>query len=269
MEYLSFNQINEISKKHALNIFSSNVQSLAKHFDEVTTTIKDLKYPEIIGLSELWNPPENLLDFNLYQKPIVKLRGNRSGGGVALFVRSGIRILKRDTLDYLNLSCVEAISVTIQIQHKTHTIVNIYKPPLKPSTQTIKELRSILELYSNQTTTIIGDTNIDYFQTEMSLRKNYKELLDEYFFNQCVKLATRITNKSHTLIDHTITNCSEDVKANVLIHSTADHQSVFTSIYPKKQKITQKVEDAKIVLIKESITSIEQNIDWNEETKNY
>ena len=267
MEYLSFESINDISKNYALNIISSNVQSLSKNYDEITSTIKDLNYPSIIALSELWKPPESLLDFNLYQKPIIKLRNKKSGGGVGLWVKKDIKILKKDNLEHLNLSCIEVISVTIEIQHIKHTIVNIYKPPNKPIVKALKELKLILELYSKQNTTIIGDTNIDYLQSEHSIIKNYKDLLDEHFFHQCVKIATRITSKSRTLIDHSITNTNNYIQeTNVLMNAIADHQTIITSTYPKKENSkTLKPTYSTKVLLNESIKSIQENIDWEHE----
>ena len=111
---------------------------------------------------------------------------------------------------------------------------------LKPVDTTLKELKLVLELFSNHHTTITGDLNIDYLQSELSIIKNYKELLDEYFFHQSVKIATRITNKSRTLIDHSVTNIPHSMEANVLIHAIADHQTVLSSIYPKRENTKKK-----------------------------
>ena len=263
MNYHSFDSINNISKNYSLNILTSNVQSLRKNYDELSTTVRDLHHPQILALSELWSPPETLLNLDLYQKPLIKLRKS-TGGGVGIWVKRGIQILKKDNLDHLKLTCIEAISVTIQIQHKKHTIVNIYKPPLKPVNTTLKELKLVLELFSNHHTTITGDLNIDYLQSELSIIKNYKELLDEYFFHQSVKIATRITNKSRTLIDHSVTNIPHSMEANVLIHAIADHQTVLSSIYPKRENTKKETPiHSTRTLLKESIESIKNNIDWH------
>ena len=134
---------------------------------------------------------------------------------------------------------------------------------LKPVDTTLEELKLVLELFSNHHTTITGDLNIDYLQSELSIIKNYKEFLDEYFFHQSEKIATRITNKFRTLIDHSVTNIPHSMEANVLIHAIADHQTVFSSIYPKRENTKKEIPiHSTRTLLKESIESIKNNIDW-------
>ena len=262
---LSQNAINEITNKFALNIFSSNIQSLSKNIDELLLSLKNLNYPEVLALSELWQPPHSLLTLQTYQNPLFKLRSNKSGGGIAIWVKKGIKILHTDNLIHLNLKMLEAVSVKIEVQYKTVTIINVYRAPNKNPNQSLAELEALLQYHSNISTTFIltGDLNLNTLNTDSKIIKDYLNLLDLFHLNQCVKSATRITSKSATLIDHIVTNKPNLVNVNVLEHAIADHQTVVTSIFRgKTPKTLSKTSHASKVMLNESITSIENNINW-------
>ena len=265
MTYLDPNSINEITKNYALNIFHSNVQSFKNKIDEIHFAITSHNYPEVICLNEIWDPPKSILNIKGYQKPIIKPRIGKRGGGTCILVKNGIKILKRNDFSNLNLKYLEANSVTIQIQSKNITIVSMYRAPNKPPYKTLNELESLLDLYSNMNSTLIliGDINFDTLKPNVAPVNTYSELTEQFFLNQCVKSPTRITSKTKTLIDHVLTNKPDQLNVNVLLNAVADHQSVMTSLisnnHPKKHKITA---ETSTVLLAESIKSIENNIDW-------
>ena len=51
---------------------------------------------------------------------------------------------------------------------------------------------------------ILGDINVNFFEQNCSLFKNYKSILDLFNFKQLIKNSTRITDTSSTLIDDVI-----------------------------------------------------------------
>ena len=61
-------------------------------------TLSSLKFPEIIFLNEIRRPVSSLLNIDKYQPPITKIRSQNTGGGVALWVRKGIKVIKSDNV---------------------------------------------------------------------------------------------------------------------------------------------------------------------------
>ena len=265
-QFVNTNSINEIFKDYELNIFSSNIQSFTKNLDELHLTLKSLNYPNVLCLNELRQPTSTILDLPNYHPPIIKLRTNSNGGGVAIWIAKHFKILKINKFEKLNLKAVEAVSAYIDIKNKKFTIVSLYRAPNKNQKETIRELEKIFESLSNINSTIIysGDLNINYLDEKNPMIRAYKDLLDQFLLEQCIKTPTRITSKSKTLIDHIITNKPQEIHVNVLETCIADHQATTTSTFFKINKpFTQKqLHKCSIIDIDKSIEKISNSIDW-------
>ena len=267
MTYLDTNSTNEITKHYALNIFHSNVQSFKNKVDEIHLAITSHNYPQVLCFNEIWDPPKSILNIKGYQNPIIKSRTGKKGGGTCIHVKKGIKILKKNDFSNLNLKYLEAISVTLEMHNKNITIISIYRAPNKPPYKSLTELESLLDLYSNMSSTLIliGDLNFDTLNPSAAPApvKAYLDLIEQFFLSQCVNSPTRITAKSKTLIDHVVTNKPDQLNVNTLLNAVADHQSVMTSLLTKNHsKNYTKAKEISTVLLADSISSIESNIDW-------
>ena len=265
MTYLSSNDINNITSNYDLNIFSCNILSFNKKYDQFQIVLKSLKFPEVIALSEVWQPYDEILCLENYHPPIVKLRSNNKAGGIAMWIKKHIKILKIDQLNHLNLRYVEANSVYIQVQKKKFTIVNLYRAPNKPAKDTIEELNTIFNYFNHIDSTIIynGDTNIDLLKPEKPLAVSYYDLMSKFFLEQCITTPTRLTHNTISCIDHVFTNKPFDIEAHVLDISLSEHQTIMMSTLVKKSNETlQSFPERKNIKIASSISAIENNIDW-------
>ena len=79
---------------------------------------------------------------------------------------------------------------------------------------------------------ITGDFNIDLLKPEELMVKQYMDMLESFNLQQLVKLPTRVTSKSKTLIDHIITNMpSRITHTSVLPCPTiSDHDAPYTCV---------------------------------------
>ena len=66
---------------------------------------------------------------------------------------------------------------------------------------------------------------------DFSTKNKYIELLELFSLKQCVKIPTRITGTSKTVIDHVITNIENksELCTRVLEQGVSDHQAILTS----------------------------------------
>ena len=108
-QFVNTNSINEIFKDYELNIFSSNIQSFTKNLDELHLTLNSLNFPDALCLNEIRQPTSTILNIPHYHPPIIKLRNNSNGGGVALWIAKHIRIIKINKFEKLKLKAVEAV----------------------------------------------------------------------------------------------------------------------------------------------------------------
>ena len=76
---------------------------------------------------------------------------------------------------------------------------------------------------------ILGDLNIDMNKRSVRLSK-YKSFLASNLLHQTIKQPTRITNTSHTTIDHILTNNEDFYNQSVVVDpGLSDHAMVVTS----------------------------------------
>ena len=232
----------KILEKYKINILSANIRSFNKNIDIIENLIKDLKYPPVLTMCELWKPLESVLHIKNYQQPIFNLRNNKNGGGVGIWVKKGFKILKKDYLKQLKLKIIEAVSVEIEAYYKHITIVSIYRPPNSNSKQSRDELNTLFEFFHNKKNLIIysGDTNYDILKPNQPETKAYVDILENYELKQMVSKPTRITSKTSTGVDHVITNKPYLIKETILDSRVADHQNLLISCLPRPNRECKK-----------------------------
>ena len=86
----------------------------------------------------------------------------------------------------------------------------------------------------SRNTIIIGDLNIDV-RKKNSMTKMYEDLIQKYNLIQKVNAYTRVTSKTATTIDHTVTNII-NLKTLVTHFMISDHLGVISCWGNKKKQ---------------------------------
>ena len=253
--------------KHSYSIFSSNIRSLTKHLTELKTIVSNLE-TDVIALQEIWNPHAGYVNINNYQKIEMKKREKKRGGGVALYIKKNIKYELHKKLNEIKLEKIELIAVNLKLKEGNVIVISIYRPPDSDIKQTIKDLDKILYATGENKTVICGDLNIDTATTN-NQETMYLNKLREYSMTQHITAYTRVTNKTKSTIDHTISNLKK-LTCLTTHHTLADHQSIITSWGVKTKTNTDEKlvieKDNKRVHYKKSANEI-QKVDWRKWTQ--
>jgi exonuclease III len=130
-------------------ILQWNANSLNAHAAELKRYISIArKLPDIICVQETFLKPESKFKINGFNSE-TKCRNNAKGGGVAIFIREGIKYYRQPVPEIL-----EAVSIVLVAKQQRITITNIYISPNNNTSKT--ELQAI---FGQPNTIICGDLN--------------------------------------------------------------------------------------------------------------
>ena len=92
---------------------------------------------------------------------------------------------------------------------------------------------------------LLGDFNIDLFDSDKPLTRTFKQILAEYNLVNVIREYTRITVSSKSLIDHAITaNPSKILKSGTYGTGISDHDLIFVIL-----KLSQKMVPSKLISV--------------------
>ena len=101
--------------------------------------------------------------------------------------------------------------------------------PQEFNSLSLKSLTNKLSKESNKEIILLGDFNIDFIKTNTN--NNASEFLDIIYSSYLIPhitSSTRLTSRSHTLIDNTISNViTEDTISGNIINKISDHLGQF------------------------------------------
>ena len=212
-------------------ISSVNVNGLIRNLEELKLLL-DEKGIHILAINE------TKLDNNIGNE-IISVEGftlrrndrNKHGGGVAMYIKEGIKYIVRGDLPINNL---EPICIEVQpLRSKPFSIASWYRPPNAPI-DSFLQLERVLAYIDREgkETILLGDTNCDFIERPdpPSYVKNLKNLYQFYGYSQIIKEATRVTPTTSTLIDHVaVTNKHNIIKPGVITTAFSDHYVVYCS----------------------------------------
>jgi len=275
--------IDKIQNNPNLSILSLNIQSLPAKFLIFRDLILQLSSsncsPDVICLQEVWNVMDpSLFPLPGYQNLVTKTRSHGQGGGVGIYVKTGLPFTPCPTKSVFIEKLYESLFITLTLKTgKKITIGTIYRPNTKYSTLTATEqftqfndtlLNTLALIDSNHETHIVGDFNLDVLK--YGSQDQVTTYIDSLFtsgFLQTVTLPTRCTPHSATLIDHIITNTTQPSYTNYIItQQISDHFPFITltnSTHQKLKKTTHTFSDfseLNINSFKENLS----NLSWNE-----
>lgn len=229
-----------INSKINLNCFSilqMNIQGLnnVSKFDDLKfflTPFKENIDIIVIGETKLKSSfPHNLYNLSGYNKHVCCRNSKNSGGGLIIFIRKSIKVLKIEKFTDL----FEKILITMKINNTCFSLIGYYRPP---DPKSIIPFMSDIELeISTKTnrTIIIGDINIDSNGDNKESR-NYINLLKSY--NMVVSNTVQTRNMSNKTIDHFITNFSNEctIENHTIHNNLSDHNFVLSTVNDTKSK---------------------------------
>jgi len=109
-----------------LSVMHINIRSILPKIDTLQAEAQPF---DILIFTETWLSNSTISDDIIIQNfdpPLRKDRIGKSGGGVAIYIRSGILATRRHDLE---LPGLEALWVELSIQHKKFLIGGFYRPP--------------------------------------------------------------------------------------------------------------------------------------------
>lgn len=223
-----------------LNILHLNTRSCRGKLCDLVQMIDDLKYVHVVVFSETWlylNEICNIINYDVYHS----CRSDR-GGGVSIFVLSTLKHRKIfEMVDDINNFLI------IELVDHNMKIFGVYNPG-RNVPDFIQKFEDTLSKYCRMI--VLGDMNINLLDDSNSIVTDYKCRISAQGFEILNKLscnyATRISNTVSTIIDHVITDISNQ-KMSLIINETenhiSDHKTIICSIENKvvnKQKVISK-----------------------------
>ena len=140
---------------------------------------------------------------------------NRQGGGVALYVHKSLKVERVQHDSYNEL---EVVAVIVHSKKcKPLLVATWYRPPNSKI-----DLFNVYELFLQhidtlkKDTILIGDINCDLLpKTPNAQTRRFCEINDVYALTQInTTIPTRSTNHSKTLVDHTLSNCTQRIESH-------------------------------------------------------
>ena len=222
----SYSGLYTIFKKKGLHFIHLNVRSILPKMQEIRILANNTN-AAVMCFTETWiddSVTNNETDVPGYT--IVRKDRNRNGGGICMYIREDLAFSPM-TLD--QSEGIEEIMCIELFLPKTRPIIvaTCYRPPhqtdfIENFERCLMQFRMDCELY------VLGDFNISYLDTTMSLRNQYCNLLNQYNLNQIITNPTRVTNVTSSLIDHILCSKMEIIAQSGVINvGLSDHSLIY------------------------------------------
>ena len=192
---------------HKFHVMHLNVCSFLKNSDKLKLLLEEMNQNkvvmDVILICESFVTDVNLpfVDIPGYTC-ISKLRKDRPGGGILIFVRKGLKVLK--VLDTPWDETFESLFITVEIFGKVLCVGELYRIPntnLKQFECNYKKLLNIIAC--NKNVIIRSDHNLDLLKiNKHSVIMKFIEDLSMSGLVPSINKPTRVTHSSSTLIDN-------------------------------------------------------------------
>jgi exonuclease III len=259
-----------------MNVLQLNIIAKKTQFIELLNTCSESGYTvDVLLLCETFmnNINKNSCKIKNYNLIAYEYRTTSKQGGVAIYLRKGLKSLNRKDLNIFKEGEFESCFVEIITEQNKKNIIigEIYRIPGKPEKKFLKDYENLLKLIGKENkATIIGtDQNIDYLKINTN---NYANNLFELNLDNnlipTITRPTRITHTSATLIDNIniSINLAKNYKSGIITTDISDHFPCLTLISNSgkvKQSpyelITRRLNKKKIENIKTTLV----NYNWD------
>ena len=264
--------VRDVKSKGDLSFIHFNARSLNKNFHKIKDSIDDLKLSfDIIAISETWAETDTIDGFTLNGYEAFHIvRGQRKGGGVALYVHRRFNCAIRAVQCKVVEQVFECVTVELDLKkHKNITVSCVYRTPGSDVDLFCESLEQIFsDVMPRKSMFICGDFNIDLMKYET--HNGTKRFLDCMYglgLYPLIDRPSRITNHSCTLIDNIFTNqINYSIRSGLLMNDITDHLPIFAlcnyEIENKKSDPVKYVRNLKNENVSLLIESLSQEM-WN------
>ena len=166
-EYLDITEQSEIAPytpRHTC--LHLNIRSLSSNFDNLKVLMSELKdfnvKPDLVMLCETWLNANNCDLFNIPGYSLVeKHRKNGRGGGVCIFVKSGLRYKTREDISVFEEGTFESIFIEL-LDSKT-VVGEVYRVPGTNLRLFMETYERVVKALANESQSVVigTDQNID------------------------------------------------------------------------------------------------------------
>ena len=223
-----------ISMNRGLKCIYQNIRSLSGKVDELRVVINDSKSGiHIIAITETWldkkieDAEVDIPGYKIYRKD-----RDADGGGVAVYVRNDLSVIRREDLEDPNL---EGLWLEITLPKSRGFLLGLYYRPPDSSDYLdgdfMARFTDVAELASSEGKEIllVGDFNCDFSAKRLTSGcKQLKSLFRTLSVTQLIDSPTRITKDTSTLLDLIATNCPQNIsKSGVISSGFSDHEIIF------------------------------------------
>ena len=177
--YIFPEDFHEKFKSHQdyFSVMHLNSRSLCKNFDNLQILLSSLKYNfDILGVSETWfNCNTHLEMYNIENYSLVQIcRPDKTGGGVAIYVKNGINYAIRNDLSFCSPE-LEVIFIEVKgLKNKSNVFGCVYRPPNTNVSSFNDKLNTCLCVLEKEKKDIylMGDYNIDLLHHQSHNKTN-------------------------------------------------------------------------------------------------
>ena len=259
-EFTRYNQTNKSSNFFLIHLNINSLFTKTNHIFDLLSHVK----PDILALNEtkLGHEipdsavnPANPANYCLLRRDRI-----RGGGGVAIYIKKGIKILNSFVSNDFEL-----IHVKLLINKKILHFISAYKPPREKDETFLDYLDTILcSINVNEDIVVTGDLNMDMLTDKGQLLKDF--CLSHSLSNR-VELPTRVANRrqgdtfsnSCTLIDVVLENKKKVLETTVVDFPFSDHKIIAARLNLPRIRVQQEVKLSR-KLNKGSLEPISNNL---------
>lgn len=222
------NYIVTSEKIMGIKSFHLNIRS-ARNKDDVLQIFFD-KFSfefDVVMLTETWFASDYEVMTHARYNTFFLYRPQQRGGGILLNIHKSIDC---DLLE--EFSFISADIECLCVKNKQYLIAVMYRPPNGNIDSFFLCLENILDYANQEGLTLIlgGDFNIDMLQSSPSQHR-FDTILSSHNSTNEIRIATRVTTNTKTLIDLFITNVpTHEITTGVIETDLSDHFPIFLFI---------------------------------------
>lgn len=226
------------SKQLNLRLGLLNVRSLNTGRDELLASV-DIYKPDILALNETWIKTGEEKFAPAIPGYMLKLRprpNDMRGGGVGFYVRKGLRVRIKPHPE----SSLEQLWMELNVPGRGRLILGTaYRPESVPVDAAIEALSESVSAFSyGDHLFLMTDFNVDLLKHNMVSVHEVGSFCSQHSLTNLVKDATRVNDRTSSLLDLIITD-SPDLCKSVNIHhnpAISDHAMVIAEILIERPK---------------------------------
>lgn len=219
-----------MADKNKLKIGHINTRSLRSHIDRVRNVIVTENL-DVLCVSETWLSPDVMIhDVSIDGFKFIRRDYRARGSGVGIYIKENIKYKVIPSSGAIEQLCIQftinSVTLVISVVYRNHGIN--YK-------EFISELESTVSssLLLSENICILGDININLFNSNDSATVAYCDFLKQVGLLQLISEATR--HASQSLIDHILISNDELVLlSGVTDVDIADHDLIYCVLRVKK-----------------------------------